>query len=338
MAKLKDLAEHLGLSQATVSRALNGYSTVNHRTKERVLEAAARLNYRPNVSARQLATGRAGSFGLVMPRSKDFLADPHFVEFLSGLTQSLSEHELDVVLTSSDNIQTYERFADGGKVDGFVISLPMADDPRIEALMERGFPFIVHGRTADASGYGYYDINNRQAFEDATRLLIDLGHRRIAFLNGREGAVFAQDRFRGYQNAMSGAGIGIDPALVFHGAMSEENGLRQTEAMFDLAQPPTAIICSSTILAIGATRRLREEGVVLGRDVSLISHDDGLSSLKTENFSVPLTVTRAPIREAGVAIGEMLIAQSKGAALAELQVVAPVELIVRGSTVAAPAR
>lgn len=338
MAKLKDLADHLGLSQATISRALNGYSTVNDQTKERVLEAAARLNYRPNSSARRLATGRAGAFGVVMPSSRDFLADPHFVDFLSGLTQTLSEHELDVVLAASDNIQTYERFADGGKVDGFVISSPMADDPRIDALMRRGFPFIVHGRTADASGYGYYDINNCQAFEDATRLLLNLGHRRIALLNGRREAVFAQDRFEGYANAMREAGVGIDEALVFHGAMTEENGLRRTEALFDLAEPPTAIICSSTIVAIGVTRRLREEGVQLGRDVSLISHDDGLSSLKTENFSVPLTVTRAPIRDAGLAIAEMLIAQSKGAPLGELQVVAPVELILRASTASAPGR
>ncbi|MEP3036515.1 MAG: LacI family DNA-binding transcriptional regulator, partial [Pseudoruegeria sp.] len=126
---LRELSDHLGLSQATVSRALNGYTTVNAKTRERVMEEAKRLNYRPNTSARRLATGKAGAFGIVLDQSDDLLNDPHFVDFLSGFTHELASMDLDVVLTAAQGLSTYRRFATTGKVDGFVVSAPKVNDP-----------------------------------------------------------------------------------------------------------------------------------------------------------------------------------------------------------------
>lgn len=336
MINLKQLAEHLNLSQATVSRALNDYTTVNQNTKARVIEAANALGYRANTSARQLATGKAGAFGIVLPAQDNLLMDPHFVDFLAGLTSTLAKHDLDMVLTASDSVATYRRLAATRKVDALVVSAPKLGDSRIAELVEMNFPFIVHGRTDRKPDYAYYDIDNYKAFKGATQLLMDLGHRKIALLNGTQDSVFAIDRYNGYCDAMREKGLVIDPELVFAEAMTEENGYRTISKLMDANILPTALLCSSTLLTLGANRRLRDAGILVGRDVSIVSHDDGLSSLKTENFSVPLTVTRSPIRIAGQEIGNMLVQQNRGAPLEQLQRVVPAELVVRASTRAAP--
>ncbi|MBZ0230178.1 MAG: LacI family transcriptional regulator, partial [Bauldia sp.] len=126
--KLKELASRLGLSQTTVSRALNGYPEVGAATRQRVLEAARRFDYRPNVSARRLATGRAGSIGAVLPTNRNLLVDPHYVEFLAGLGERLAEDEIDIVLTPAkgdDEVAAYRRLAAGTRVDAVILSSPL---------------------------------------------------------------------------------------------------------------------------------------------------------------------------------------------------------------------
>ncbi len=332
MANLKKLAEHLGLSQATVSRALNNYSTVNQATRDRVLEAARRLDYRPNSSARRLATGRADAIGIVLPHQDDLLIDPHFADFLAALTKKLATYENDVVLTAADSAKTYQRFATNRKVDGFVISAPKANDERISVLSKLNFPFIVHGRCETDLPYGFFDIDNEGAFYDATKLLLELGHERIALLNGAPDLMFARQRLDGYKRALAEFGMQANPNLIFQNHMTVEYGYKHAEALLAMDPTPTAFLCSSTLMTLGAQRYIREQGLEVGKDISIISHDDGLSSLKTESFSVALTVTRSPIRDAGSEIADMVMKLVKGAPIKDLQKVVPVDLIVRTST------
>ncbi|MEO0911989.1 MAG: substrate-binding domain-containing protein [Pseudomonadota bacterium] len=332
MINLKSLAEHLGVSQATVSRALNDYSSVNAETKARVLAAAQELGYRPNSNARRLATGRIGAVGMVMPSGDSLLTDPHFVDFLAGLTETLATWENEVVLTASSEISTYQRFATSGKVDAFVISSPLPQDERISVLCEIGFPFVVHGRGEMDPTYPYYDIDNREAARRGAGFLLELGHRDIGFVNGPAGAMFAVYREEGLRIALENQGLVYRPDRVLNGAMTEEDGYRLAGRLLEAETPPTAILCSSTLMVLGVLRQIRERGLVVGRDISVITHDDGLSSLKTNNFSVPLTVTYSSIREAGEAIAGMARKLVDGVPERDLQVVAPTELIVRGST------
>lgn len=336
MTNLKQLAKHLNLSQATVSRALNDYSTVNATTKARVLQAAKTLGYRANTSARQLATGKAGAFGIILPAADNLLTDPYFIDFLAGLASSLAVHDIDLVLSASDGIAIYKRLTTTRKVDGLVITAPKLKDPRIDELLAVNFPFIVHGRTERQPDYAYFDFDNYNAFKDATLLLMNLGHRKIALLNDTKDSLVAIDRHRGYCDAFEQFGLSADPELTFFGKMTDENGFRIMSQLIDHDKLPTALLCSSTFLTLGAIRRLRKSGIMVGRDISIISHDDGVSLLKTENFSVPLTVSRSPIRIAGQEIGKMLIEQSRGAPLSELQRVLPAELVVRASTQVLP--
>jgi len=339
VTNLKTLSKHLGLSQATVSRALNGYDSVKPATRERVEAAAKALNYRPNSSAQRLATGRAGAFGVVVTSGEHMLIDPHFTEFLAGLTRTLAESEIDIVMSSAapeNQVATFKRFADSGKVDGFIVSAPKKFDPRIEALIEMDFPFVVHGQCAASERYSFFDIDNKLAFDKATDLLLQLGHRRIAFLNGIPDAMFAIQRNEGYFEAFSRYGLTPAPEMLVKDQMTEEVGFNRLRPLLDSENPPTAVLCSSMILALGAQRAIREKGLQIGKDISIISHDDGLSSIKTENFSVPLTVTRAAIRDAGVALAGMLRDIVEGKITTPMQRIEPVDLIVRGSTAPAP--
>lgn len=339
MTNLKTLSDHLGLSQATVSRALNGYTTVKPATRLRVEEAAKRLNYRPNSSAQRLATGKAGAFGVIVTAGDNMLIDPHFTEFLAGLTRKLAESDIDILMTAAtpeNQAATYKRFADSGKVDGFIVSAPKNNDPRIETLLDMDFPFVVHGQSQNSSSYSYYDIDNRGAFEKATKYLLQLGHRRVAILNGTSDAMFAIQRNNGFLDAFQSEGISPPNDLMVQDHMTEEVGYGRLKPLLELHDRPTAVLCSSMILALGAQRAIRESGLEIGKDISIISHDDGLSSMKTENFSVPLTVTRSPIRSAGTELASMLRSIVNGTEKTPLQRVVPVDLILRQSTAPAP--
>lgn len=339
MTNLKSLSEYLGLSQATVSRALNGYTTVKPATRTRVEEAAKLLNYRPNSSAQRLATGRAGAFGVIVTAGDGMLIDPHFSEFLAGLTRTLAESDTDVVLTAAsleNQAATYKRFANSGKVDGFIVSAPKKVDARIETLLEMGFPFVVHGQCETSKRYSFYDIDNFGAFEQAAELLLQLGHRRIALLNGPTDAMFTSQRRNGFSAALTAHGVPVVPEYIIEASMTEEVGYTSVARMLAMENPPTAVICSSMIMALGTHRATREVGLTIGKDISIISHDDGLSSMKTENFLVPLTVTRSPIREAGVELAGMLQNIVNGTVTEAIQREVPVDLIVRESTAPPP--
>nr|WP_210320117.1 substrate-binding domain-containing protein [Pseudaminobacter soli] len=330
----------LGLSQTTVSRALNGYPEVNEETRRRVADAARRHGYRPNPSARRLATGKAGMIGYVMPTGASVDIDPHFVEFLSGLGDYARSHELDLVLSpaeADDEETTYRRVAAAKNVDAVYVSVPVPNDPRIALLHQLGLPFIVHGRSEGLDfAYPYIDIDNEGAFHEAGRLLVQLGHRRIALINGDERQTFAIFRERGARRALAGGGLELAPSMIRSVQMTEENGYLSARSLLEGEQAPTAILCSSLIMALGVSRALREAGLSVPDDVSLIAHDDVFPWLKPENFPVPLSTTRSSIRAAGARIAERLAARISGLEDGSRGEVWPVDLVVRGSVAGVP--
>ncbi len=197
---------------------------------------------------------------------------------------------------------------------------------------------MVHGRGDEAPRYAFYDIDNEGAFAAATRLLVQLGHKRVALLNGPGQMGYARQRERGFRRVMDEAGLAVPSRFVASGEMHEESGYRQAAAM--LASPiltrPTAFLCSSTLQALGIMRAAGEAGLAIGSDLSIIAHDDVLPHLLAENFAPPLTVTRLPIRDAGPVLAQMLVKRMAGVPPEQLQRTDKVDLIVRGSTGPAP--
>jgi len=337
---LKQLSAMLALSQTTVSRALNGYPEVNEETRRRVVDAAKRHGYRPNPSARRLATGKAGMIGYVMPTGASVDIDPHFVEFLSGLGDYARSHDLDLVLSptdADDEETTYRRVAANKQVDAVYVSSPRPADRRIALLHHLGLPYLVHGRSEGLGfAYPHLDIDNEGAFRDAGRLLIQLGHKTIALINGDTAETFAIFRERGLRSAMATAGLALPAALIRSRRMTDEAGYRATRSLMEQSDRPTAIISSSLLMTLGIFRAARDLNLRIPDDLSVIAHDDVFPWLRPEHFSVPLTTTKSSIRAAGTRVAERLAARIAGAEIDPIGEVWPVELIVRASVAAAP--
>ena len=333
--KLKDLADTLGLSQTTVSRALNGYPEVNEDTRVRVVEAARRFDYRPNASARRLATGKVGAIGAVLHSHRSQLVDPHYVEFLSGVGERLAEDEIDIVLSPTkvgEEAQGYRRIATGKRVDALILSSPPIEDERVKLMTEMGMPFILHGRTINQPPHAWLDIDNESAFRQATKYLLDLGHTRIGLINGFKTYTYAADRERGYRTELAARGIAVDERLIAEAVMTDDNGYRLMERFLVETPRPTAILVSSMMMALGVFRAVRAAGLELGKDVSMIAHDDVFPFLNADRMYPPMSTTRSSIRAAGTRVAELLIEQLRGRACDTIHELWPVDLVIRGST------
>jgi LacI family transcriptional regulator len=318
ITNLKTLSQSLGLSQTTVSRALNGFPEVNEETRRRVIAAAQLHNYRPSASAASLATGKSRAIGHVVPLSDHMMINPHFSDFTSGAGEIYASHGYDMlirVVPAQEEEQVYRDFALRNRVDGVVVHGPLVDDPRIPLLKSLNMPFVVHGRSDhEMQAYSWLDVNNRSAFDRATGFLIELGHKRIALLNGLEQMNFAMRRRQGYEQALRRHALDVDPTIIASQDMVEPYGYRKTMELLNSANPPTAFLVSSVLVALGTARAISEAGLQAGRDVSLITFDDRLSFLQSASGNqvqeIPFfTSMRSSIRDAGKRVAEMLLQQ-----------------------------
>lgn len=338
---LKELSQHLNLSQTTVSRALNGYPEVSEKTRERVMQAARDLNYSPNARAQGLATGRARAIGHVIPVStKHEMVNPIFGDFIAGAGESYVNAGYEMMLSLVDDQREedfYRQLRARGNVDGIIVHGPRMTDTRIALLNELGLPFVVHGRASEVTApYAWVDTNNGRAFRRATEFLLDLGHKRIALINGLEFMDFAFRRRQGYANALATRGIDLDPALMRSQEMTEVYGFQTARDLLRTDNPPTAFLVASMITAIGVRRAIQDAGLVMGRDVSVITHDDDLSYLKNGHDVPIFTATRSSVRDAGTRSAEMLLSIIRCPDIRPEPELMEAELIIGTSTGPAP--
>lgn len=308
---LKQLSDQLGLSQTTVSRALNNYPEVNEETRERVKLAARKHNYRPNTRATGLATGRTMTIGHVIPMNSTEVFNPIFGEFIAGASQAYSKrgYELSLTMANVDSEQdVYRAIASKGSVDGVILHAPQVNDYRITLLQKLRLPFVVHGRdSSNTSDYSWIDMNNRRAFYQASKLLIDMGHKNICLVNGSETLNFAWRRRLGYVDALRDMGIEVNPDLMFSGDLTEANGFNSAVSALAQKTPPTAFLVSSYVGALGVRRAIHNAGLEMARDVSVIIHDDELSYFQNDGDTPQFTATRSSVRDAGERAAMMLL-------------------------------
>lgn len=309
---LKELSLKLGLSPTTVSRALNGYPEVNDVTRDRVVAAAKRFNYRPNTRAIRLATGRAMAVGHVFPvATKNEIMNPIFADFIAGAGEVYAQNGYDMLMSVvADEAEeaAYRDLKSRGAVDGVIIHGVRTIEPRIAVLNSIGLPFVAHGRTTgEDDPYNWVDVNNRRAFLRATEFLLDLGHRRIGFVNGTERMNFAFRRRTGYLDALAARGLQADTQLMVSEDMTELSGYRAASRMLELPDAPTAFLAASMLSGMGARRAIEGRGLKMGRDVSVIIFDDELSYLRNGEDLPIFTATRSSVRDAGRIAAQMLL-------------------------------
>lgn len=337
---LKELSDHLGLSKTTVSRALNGFSDVSEDTRIRVVEAARRFDYTPNASARRLATGRSGAFGVVVPGGAGDLADPLFCEFLAGLADGAGRGERDLYVNATFDGEEagYRRLARAKAVDVMILANLRVEDLRVRLLSHLGLQAVAYGRTAGSHDYAHLDLDHEGGVRRAVDLLVGLGHRSIALVNGPSELSVSEQRLVGWHGALARHGLAADGRFQAMGPASEDHGYRTVRRLLALGEPPTAIVCASMFLASGCCRAIRDCGLSIGRDVSVVAHDDGLPAIRPESFEPALTTTFSSIRAAGARVAELAAAVADGAEPADLAEVWPIDLIFRDSAQAPPRR
>ncbi len=334
---LKELSELLGISQTTISRALNGYPEVSENTRRKVEEAARKHNYIPNRGASSLATGRSMTIGHVLPESTSHeLVNPIFADFIAGASEIYKTCNYDMLFSfvkESDGSDIYGSLLRRGAVDGVVVQAPKVNDERIQILQNVGLPFVVHGRSSSAdANYSWVDVNNKRAFQRATDFLLDLGHRRIALINGLETLDFAQRRFLGFQTAIEARGLSIESDLTRNSEMTEIFGYQTAREMLSLPKPPTAILVASMISALGVRRAVQDCGLVAGKDVSIVTHDDELSYLRNGQDVPIFTATRSSVREAGRIVAQTLMHRIENPDAPKREILLEAELVVGSST------
>jgi len=326
---LSDVARAAGVNISTVSRALRGAYGVHRRTRQKVMEAAERLHYRPNRVARGLATGRSHTLGLIISD----IRNPYFAEVARGAEDAARRAGYDLVLCNADldplKQMRYVRSLLEKRVDGLLMnSVADLNRQQQQELAACGAPIVLLNPPGTGQTFSTVTGDNFEGGRLAGAYLLGLGHRHIAHVTGprRHGNLAA--RARGFLRAMQAAGARAK-AVVIHGAQSYQGGYEMTRKL--LAEHPkvTAIFAGNDAMAFGAIRAALEAGLAVPEDLSLVGFDNvELSAI----IRPPLTTIHQPKYEMGQAAVEILLraAGRQGAALPE-HLVLGVELVERQS-------
>jgi len=334
----RQIAEEVGVSRTTVSLVLNDVPDVriSPETRQRIVEVARRLNYYPDAAARTLVSGRTQTVGFVLCQTHDrIFADAFLPEVLHGVGDAVQESGFHVLVHSVEDVtapDAYVGLVREKQTDGIILSGPRSDDRQLARLRAEGFPVVLLGQLS-GSDFPFVDVDNIGAAKQAVNHLLELGHRRIGMItNAPLAYTAARDRLTGYRQALEEAGLAYDQDLVCYGDFREESGFRAMRQLLSLAEPPTAVFVASDLVAFGALVAIKEQGLRVPDDVSVVGFDD----VRLAHYvDPPLTTIRLPAYELGYQAA-MLLTQLIGAESVEAQeMLLQTELVVRESCGAA---
>jgi DNA-binding LacI/PurR family transcriptional regulator len=329
---LKEIAERAGVSLATVSNVVNGYRPVGEQTRHRVQQAIDELGYAPNLSARHLRRGRTGIIALAIPE----LNNPYFAELASAAIREAAGLGYTLVMedTAADRDKELA-LAHGSRrqiVDGLIFSPVQIG--REDVLARRsGTPLVLIGEGVYDVPHDHIAIDNIAASHVAVQHLVSLDRHRIAFV-GAQAADHRQSahlRLRGYREALTGAGLSFEPALVATTAQfGRIDGMLAMRRLLTLDEPPNAVFGYNDLIAIGAVRAIVEAGLRIPEDIAVIGFDD----IEEGRFSAPTLTTISPDKEhIGRLAVRALIARIEGKPVCPpYDVQPPFRLVTREST------
>ena len=323
-----DVAREADVSFATVSRVINGKGYVSAQTRERVLQAMSRTGYIVNRPARALAGGRHQVIGLLVPE----LDTSYVGEILRGIDEELAAASYDLMLYTTHRRKTRESIfvssLTNGMTDGLLMILPMDPAAYVSTIRRNNFPFVLidhEGLDADGPSVG---ATNRVGACQAMDYLLGLGHRRIGFITGNLEMDCANERLAGYSESLERCGIPHDESLVREGDFHKPLAYQRTHDLLSLPEPPTAIFAANDVSAFGVMDAVRDRGLRIPNDVSVIGFDDIPDALTSHP---PLTTVRQPMREMGKRATRMLLDQINHEEPRQPRIELPTELIIRGT-------
>lgn len=331
---LDQVAARAGVGRGTASRVINGSPQVSERTRELVMKAVEELGYVPNQAARTLVTRRTGTVALVIAEAEErIFGEPFFAGVVRGISAALNEGSKQLVLSLVHTNEQAERL--GGyltrqHVDG-VLLLSLHDDEAFPVDLDaRGLPVVLGGRSAQWSG-SFVDVDNADGARQAVEHLVGTGRRTVATISGPRAMASGRDRLDGYATAIRAAGLAYDEELVVEGDFSEQSGWTGMQELLSRRPDIDGVFAASDLMAMGAMRSLRAHGRRVPEDIAVIGFDGTTASETTEP---PLSTVRQPLVQLGRGMAEMLLRHIDAGEPADEHLVLPVELLVRGSTVA----
>jgi DNA-binding LacI/PurR family transcriptional regulator len=328
-AKIVDVAALAGVGVATVSRVLNGRDNVSPGTRDRVLEAIRVLDYRPSALARNLSLKRTMVIGVVTP----FLTDPSPIERVRGIVTALGDSPYDLALFDVESASRQQRafrlLADPHRTDGLLIVSLVPPAEEVRRLQASGIAAVlVDARHETLPSVVVDDVEGGAI---ATRYLLELGHRHIAFIGDKPPDEFrfdsSRDRTVGYRRALAEAGVAERPEYVREGTQSRHLARSIAEELLRLPERPTAIFAASDIQALGVLEAARGLQVSVPDELSVIGFDD----IEIASYA-GLTTIRQPLFESGRRGAELLLGALAGSAPPAQVETLSLDLVVRGTT------
>jgi LacI family transcriptional regulator len=330
---LKDIAEVVGKSVAAVSRALNDYDDISEETRAYIKQVAREMGYAPNPMAQRLRKRTTDTLGLILPVFSPKNFDPYFTELLAGIANEGTEHGFDLLVSTcppgrAEN-QAYHRLLNGRRVDGMILTRPRWEDPRIDLLLEKQFPFVVVGDIDQPAGILLVSENSGQGARLMVDHLVGQGHERIALVNAPSDFIFSSNYFAGFRYAMAKAGLIINEDFLEESDFSQKEGYRAGQTLLSRSEIPSAIVAADDLVALGVMAAAQDQGFEIGNDLAITGYGDILLS---EYSQPPLTTIHRPTYALGQRACRMLIDQLHGATLNETNVVFQPSLVIRQSS------
>ncbi|MCW8125891.1 LacI family DNA-binding transcriptional regulator [Microbulbifer halophilus] len=342
---IKQVAKEAGVSIATVSRYLNSPEHVREKTRLKVQAAIEKTGFSRNALARNFRRGKTSLVMVVLPE----VGDPFFSGVMRGIWRVARREGYSILISETQfNTEGFNEYADmvfSKQADGIIllasISPFMRDGGAGSSALERRpdgtVPPVVIGCetvTPQLSHFPSVRVDNVGAAREASRHLIGLGHRRIAFISGARDSLLTSDRERGYRGAMADAGLAVDDGWVLEGDLSIDGARRAVRELLAQRPRPTAIFCATDEMALGAMHEIRANGLAIPADISIVGFDDVRYAATA---SPPLTTVAQPAEEIGEHTMERLCRAMLGGDIGAEPEVVPHRLVLRSSTAAPPA-
>lgn len=323
-----DVAAKAGVSFGTVSRVINNDIHVKPETRERVLQTMQKLGFVANRQARILAGGKSNVIGLMVPD----LGTGYIGELIRGIDAELSLTDLDLILYTTHRTASkeanYVASLAKGMVDGLLLVLPRSPSDYIGTLTRRNFPFVLidhQGTGHDCTAVG---ATNWQGAYNATEYLIKLGHSRIGFITGSMDLGCAVDRLEGYRSALRTHHLPDSPELIYEGRFFQPDGFAGASSLLDLPNPPTAIFASNDVMAMGVMDAVRDRGLRIPDDISIVGFDDIPQAALVRPA---LTTVSQPLEKMGRVATQMLLDLLQDPEKEAGRIELPTELVIRDS-------
>lgn len=331
-ATLKQIAERVGKSVPTVSRALGDFPDISPETRREVQRVAREMGYEPSATALNLKRKRAGNLVLILPTTTLVrFSDPFLSELVTGVIDEAAQRDFEVIVSTAtvdDEIDTYLRHIRRRSTDGFIVIRTRRQDPRIDLLRNLNVPFVAFGRVEGDNDFHLVDEDGAYGIRQVVDYLVGLGHTRLACIAEPLGFTKAYLRWQGFRDGLAAHGLPYDPQLVVESSYRQAAGREAAQLLLDLPTPPTAIVACNDLLALGALSEAHARGLVVGQEVSITGFDDIMIA---EYVHPTLTTVRQPATEFGVMIARMLLQVIHEEEVPTPQQIVKPELIVRQS-------